>query len=297
MLQILTNGIKAGLIAGFLWGIMNILFVSPLILEAEKYEGGGEVVATTVVTKAVVETKAPIAAKAHDHNSHDHGTKAVVKSAPVVAAAPVAPAHGGHGAHEHGEGEFEPEGAMRPALSVLGTSLLGAAYGVLLSCILLLALKIKLIKMNFISNPWVQGALLGLSGFVILHGLPSIGLPPPLPGVANSEADFGVRQAWWLKDVFLNLFAMLTLWFGGSALSKLSFGKTTGTMISVILAIVLIWIPFGLIGVPEHATATAAPADLQSKFLVASLTVNFIFWVVLSFSTLKLNQKTLATSI
>ena len=130
MLQILTNGIKAGLIAGFLWGIMNILFVSPLILEAEKYEGGGEVVATTAVTKAVVEAKAPIAAKAHDHSTHDHGTKAVVKTAPVIATAPVTLPHD---SHHHGEGEFEPEGAMRPALSVLGTSLLGAAYGVLRS--------------------------------------------------------------------------------------------------------------------------------------------------------------------
>lgn len=301
MLQILTNGIKAGILAGFLWGVMNVFFISPLILEAEKYEGGAEEVVAPVIAKEAVVAKAPVIAKAHDHSTHDHGTKkldatttAKADSAVLVAKAPVASAHG---AHEHGENEFQPEGAMRPALTILGTSLLGAAYGVLLSCIFLLALKLKLLKLNFISNPWVQGTFIGLSGFLIIHGLPSIGLPPPLPGVQNSEGDFGLRQAWWLKDVFLNLFAMLTLWFGGSALSKISFGKTTGTIISALLAVVLIWIPFGVIGIPEHATATAAPVDLQSKFLIASLVVNLIFWVVLSCSTLKLNQKNLTLSI
>lgn len=301
MLQVLTNGIKAGILAGFLWGVMNVFFVSPLIHEAEKYEGGAEEVVTPAINKEVVVSKSPAIKKVHDHSTHDHGVKkentaktAKPESAVLVAKAPVAHSHG---SHVHGEGEFEPEGAMRPALSILGTSLLGAAYGVLLSCIFLLAFRLKLLKTNFISNPWVQGTFIGLSGFLILHGLPSIGLPPPLPGVQNSEADFGLRQAWWLKDVFLNLFAMLTLWFGGSALSKISFGKTTGTLISVILAIVLIWIPFGLIGIPEHATETGAPADLQTKFLMASLLVNLVFWIVLSCSTLKLNQKNMTLSI
>jgi cobalt transporter subunit CbtA len=243
MIQIITNGIKAGVIAGLFWGLLNVFFVSPLILKAETYEG-----------------------TAHVHADGHH--------------------------HHHGE-EFSPEGKTRSALTILGTTLLGVAYGVLLSLVIVLALKFNLITTSFAKNSGVLTALMGISAFAILHGLPSLGLPPPLPGVENSEGDFGVRQNWWLFSVFMNFCAIMMFWFGSKVLQRYGISKGLSLSLSVALAIFFIWAPFGLYGVPDHSLTTSVPKDLQEQFLGASLFVNLAFWIILSFTSLKLDDLTL----
>ncbi len=246
MISLITNGIKAGLIAGLFWGLLNIFFVSPLILKAETFE-----------TKSV---------HVHaDGHHHDHG---------------------------HGE-EFSPEGKQRSILTVFGNTLLGAAYGVILALVIVVALKMNWITPQFTEKTGLLTALMGISAFAILHGLPSLGLPPPLPGVENSAGDFGVRQNWWLLSVSMNFLAALMLWFGKSIFMKLSMPKGTSLALSIVLAAFCIWVPFGLVGVPEHSITTNVPNDLQMEFMGASLFVNLAFWIILSYTILKMDELSL----
>ncbi|MFZ9002077.1 MAG: CbtA family protein [Bacteriovoracaceae bacterium] len=247
MISLLSNGIKAGIIAGLFWGLLNVFFVSPIILKAETFEASSGTV--------------------HVHADGHH--------------------------HHHGSDEFSPEGKTRSALTVLGNTLLGATYGALLSFIIVLGLKLGVLKPSFFENSTALTLILGSSAFLILHGLPSLGLPPPLPGVSNSEGDFGLRQNWWLFAVLMNLMAMLSLWMGPAVLTKWGLSKLSARVACISLSVFLFWAPFGLMGVPAHSTATAVPGELQTQFLAASLFVNFAFWIVLSFTSLKLDALSL----
>jgi predicted cobalt transporter CbtA len=156
MTRILIQGCKAGTIAGLIWGLMMLGFVSPIIQTAEKYEVAAQ------------------QSEVHNHESHHHH----------------------HGAAT--SVEFEPNAWQRPLLTVLGSTLMGIAFGILMSLCISVGVKFKLFSANTLRRPILVGAFLGVFGFLIFQGIPSLGLSPALPGIIGAEHDYEARQSWWI---------------------------------------------------------------------------------------------------
>ncbi|MBI3353982.1 MAG: CbtA family protein [Nitrospirae bacterium] len=146
----------------------------------------------------------------------------------------------GGASHEHGEGEEMPF-YKRLLLTMVGTTTLGAASGIILS-IVYLYFRNKGIK---------KGLILGFLGFLFVNLLPGLGLPPNPPGV-ETIAEVENRQLWWF------------LLIGAAAL----------------ISLVVISIPF-IFGSPSGIKYSLVPDDLITVFRIASFTVAFIFWLFL----------------
>ncbi|MFJ7439614.1 CbtA family protein [Methylorubrum thiocyanatum] len=170
----ITRLLSAALVAGFLASVvatgLQLALTSPLILQAETYEGEGA------------------------HAAHAPSFDA----APAVQfAALIVPAHAhahGEGGHDHDHGkadEWQPApGLQRMAFTGLATLVGGVGYALLLAAVML-ALR---------REPTPQGGLVvGIAGFLAVALAPAIGLPPELPGMG--AAPLVLRQAWWLMTV------------------------------------------------------------------------------------------------
>lgn len=244
MFSYFSNGIKAGVIAGFLLGLLNIITISPLILEAEKYELPETPVSSTV---------------GHDHEHHDEH-------------------------HHEQQEEFSPEGKLRSVLTVVGDTILGCVYGILLSALVLVAIRFNLLKENFYERHYWEGLIIGLGFFSIIHGIPSIGLTPVPPGIIGGGNDLIARQKWWIISALFSFIGFCFVWFRGKVFSFVMPGKEKKSkmfFIAGLLAFTIIAsIPF-VIGVPPHSEKTTAPLSIQHAFIWKSLSVNFIFWLVL----------------
>ena len=257
MVTLILNGMKAGALAGFILGLLNVFFVSPLILEAETYE---------VASKKTGKLPSLL----------HWGTSLLVNEAQ---------AHGdAHQAKEAGSSlekkEFAPEGHLRSTLTVVGSSLIGISYGVLCTLILVLGIKLKIIDQDVFDTPWKQGLIYGLVGFFVLHGLPSIGLPPPPPGIEGAEGDFPGRQNWWIATVFCGFLAASSLQVFPRMLSRnFNLTPTNSKALATLIAFFFCCIPF--IGIPEHSTVSKVPMALNQSFVITSLGINAVFWVVL----------------
>ena len=158
--------LSAALVAGFLASVvatgLQLALTSPLILQAETFEGG---------------------------HSHAH--------APSFAPASlIVKAH----AHGHGEvgteGEAKPEewqpapGLQRMAFTGLATLIGGVGYALLLAAVML----------GLRREPTPRSGLaVGIAGFLAVALAPAIGLPPELPGMG--AAPLVLRQTWWVMTV------------------------------------------------------------------------------------------------
>jgi cobalt transporter subunit CbtA len=158
-------------------------------------------------------------------------------------------------AHEHAQDAWEPaDGFERTAFTALANLLMGiAASLVLLS---LMVLKGEPIDAR-------RGLLWGLGGFAAASLLPSLGLPPELPG--TPAAELLSRQTWWLGTVAASAFG----------LGLLAFGRHWAWRG---LGLALLVVPH-VIGAPEPPSFEAAyPAGLAGEFVVASLVVSALLW-------------------
>lgn len=258
--RIIIQGCKAGTLAGILWGFLLVLIISPLISEAEKFEEGAEPVDQVASTKSHQQSHA----HAEDHgDGHSHG-------------------------HDHHSSSWEPNTWQRPLFTVLGTVLLGISLGVLASLILVLGMKFHLISDSALSSKanWAYGMLFGLGGFLVFYGLPSLGLPPPLPGVIGADQDVEARQAWWFFCAFCTLSGLLALRIVPNFL-KLEFNSRVGrNLVGLAFALIIMSLPF-LMGVPQHSTLSLAPSSLNQKFYLASFLVNGFFWTLLGLCLFK----------
>lgn len=159
--------------------------------------------------------------------------------------------------HSHGADEWAPEDgtertlytALTNTLAAIGFAfLLGAAFAV------------------FNHANWRDGLLWGLGGFAAFQLAPAIGLPPELPGTVG--ADLGLRQVWWVST------ALAT----AAGLGCIAFGKSLAYRV---LGVALILLPH-IIGAPHPETFSASvPPELASSFVVKTLVVGGIFWVML----------------
>ncbi len=161
--------VSAALVAGFLASVvatgLELALTSPLIVEAERYEGQAAQAATRV---------APAVSTAAIVTVHTHGQEPDE-------------AHGGAG----GMTEWQPApGLPRMAFTGLATLVGGVGYALLLGAVML-ALRRE-------PTPGT-GLALGIAGFGAVALAPALGLPPELPGMEAAVLE--LRQAWWLMTV------------------------------------------------------------------------------------------------
>ena len=111
-----------------------------------------------------------------------------------------------------------------------------------------------------------RGLAWGLAGYAVFALAPGLGLPPTPPGMA--EADLAPRQLWWLGT------ALST----AAGLGLLAFGRGWWRWA---VGLLLLALPHA-IGAPRPDSAGGvAPAELASRFAIASLVATGVFWVVL----------------
>jgi cobalt transporter subunit CbtA len=242
VVKYLLAALVAGLLAGALQTVAQQAKVVPLILEAEKYEN------------------AP--AEAHEHTT---GLNLSIVSK--------AQAH----EHEAVAGAEEEEGGMllgvnRLTGTLIGDLVTGAGFALLMMAVSLFTGKTVTLA---------TGALWGGVAWLTFHLLPSVGLPPELPGFP--AADLFDRQMWWLGTVVASAIALYLI-----ILRKEPWAKAIG--------VVLLFVPH-LIGAPQPADETTnVPAILAAEFAVATLSAGLFFWIMLGLIMGAINDRWLKTA-
>jgi cobalt transporter subunit CbtA len=111
-----------------------------------------------------------------------------------------------------------------------------------------------------------QGLLWGLAGYLAFNLLPAFGLPPKLPGTPVAPLD--ERQLWWVGTAIASALGLGLLAFARPLWAKA-------------LGVAALAMPH-LIGAPIMPNeATDVPAALSQQFIVASLIVAAVFWLLL----------------
>ena len=149
----------SGLLAAIVLTLLQSLWVTPLILQAETYENSP--------------ATAPVAEHSHE------ASQAAVREHAHEAAEPAA--------HSHDSEAWAPQDGWQRTLST-GLSNLVVAIGFALMLAGLVTLRAP-------NKTW-QGLLGGFAGFATFCLAPAAGLPPEVPGTA--AADLVQRQSWWI---------------------------------------------------------------------------------------------------
>ena len=228
IVKYLLAALVAGLISGGLVTVAQQAKVVPLILEAEKYEN------------------APAAT--HEHTSGltiSFATKAMAHEHDAAAT---------EGAEEEGGMLF---GVSRLTGTLMGNLIAGCGFA-----LIMLAISLFTGQTVTVAN----GALWGAAAWLAFQLLPSIGLPPELPGFP--AADLFARQMWWLGTVVASAAGLYLV-----ILRPESWAKVGG--------LVVMLVPH-LIGAPQPDDITTnVPAVLAAEYSVAALATGLFFWVVI----------------
>jgi cobalt transporter subunit CbtA len=157
--------------------------------------------------------------------------------------------------HAHDAEAWQPaDGLERTLYTVLADLVVGLAVSLML-------LGAMLAKGDPIDAK--RGLLWGAAGFVAASLLPSLGLPPELPG--TPAADLLSRQVWWLGTAFASAGGLCLLAFGGRWPLR-------------VVGLALIVVPH-IIGAPApESHAAAYPAGLAGQFVIASIVVSAVLW-------------------
>ena len=111
-----------------------------------------------------------------------------------------------------------------------------------------------------------DGLLWGIAGYAAVHMLPSIGLPPELPGTPAAELE--LRQLWWVSTVVASVLGFALIAYGQS-------------VFYVVIGLALLVAPH-LIGAPHmEGYSGLAPPELSGEYVARSLAVGMIAWAVL----------------
>jgi cobalt transporter subunit CbtA len=260
IVRTLLAAIVAGLIAGVFMTGAQELRVTPLILHAEEFEG--EAPAATEQPAAQPGAAQP-AAENHDQHS---SLKAVSPfGAFLDALSPITPAYA-HEAAEHEDGGIM-FGMSRFSGTLMANLVTGSGFGLLLAGVSLV-----------IGYPitFRNGALWGACGWLAVHMLPAIGLPPELPGFPAAE--LGDRQTWWLVTVALSAVGLYLVVLREEIVSKVA-------------GLALIAAPH-VYGAPQPLDITSnVPAVLGAEFAVAALATTLAFWIVLGVVSGFINER------
>ncbi len=186
---------------------------------------------------------------------------AIAGAAAVEAVAAVDRHVAGTPAHEHEEEAWAPaDGLQRTAYTALANLVVGAAVALML-----------LGAMALLGQPIDagRGLMFGAAGFVAVSLLPALGLPPELPG--TPAGDILLRQGWWIATAVASAVAIGLLAFARPWPWKLA-------------GLALIVLPH-VIGAPEPPSLEAAyPAALAGEFVIASMAVSALLWLLAGLS-------------
>ena len=166
--RVFLAALLAGIAAGLFYGAIQHLRLTPLILEAEKYEKAGG-------------------------HTHDHAAMATTKeAAPAQSTSQVEtpPA-------AEDEGWAPADGAERTLYTFLASILNGTGFAAILAGVSLLS-GVRITPRN--------GLLWGIAGFFAVHLAPAAGLAPELPGMP--AADLLSRQVWWVGTIIATAVAI-----------------------------------------------------------------------------------------
>jgi cobalt transporter subunit CbtA len=251
----------AGLIAALIFTLAQSVWVTPLILQAETYEDAAEHAAAS----ADHDHDGPAGADHHHEavgsTGHEHDAAAVGHEHHAAADTEhdhTASAAAADGGHHHDPNAWKPQDGWQRTLFTFASNLLmGVGYAFVLVALYLLWREPK---------SAIGGAVFGLAGFAVFFAAPALGLPPELPGTAAAELT--ARQQWWAMTavttaVGLILFASQPRWW----LRLLA--------LAIIVAPQLVPAPHPVI------ESSLAPADLQSRFRLATALCNALFWLSL----------------
>lgn len=177
-----------------------------------------------------------------------------------VAADAAAHSHAAEGAEDHAHDQAAAmESGLdwaRIGMTALSNVVTGIGFALLLGAGFALFGRTRL---------W-QGLLWGLAGYLAFNLLPAFGLPPKLPGTPVAPLD--ERQLWWVGTAVASL----------AGLGLLAFARPLWAKALGLAALAL---PH-LVGAPAMPNeATGVPAALSQQFIVASLIVAGVFWLLL----------------
>lgn len=246
IVRFILAALVAGLIAGALQTVVQQAKVVPLILEAEKYEAGTPV---------------------HEHQT---GLRfSIVNRAEAQQATTETPATAPAAAEDESGMLF---GVGRTAGTLMANLVAGAGFALLLMAAVIVTGR---------SIALADGALWGAAAWLTFHLMPSVGLPPELPGFP--AADLIDRQVWWTGTVIATAAALYLI-----VLRKEPVAKALG--------VVLMLVPH-VIGAPQPADITSnVPAILAAEFAVATLSAGLLFWIVLGLVMGAINDRWLKTA-
>lgn len=255
IVRYLLAALVAGLFSGVLMTAAQEARVVPLILHAEEFEGeeaapAGE--GTTPTTEGAAQTQ-----------EHSSLGAVILDVASYLSPVSVAYAHDAEG-HEEGGIMF---GMSRFSGTLLANLVTGAGFALLLA-------GFSLVSGNPITV--ANGALWGAAGWLAVHMLPAIGLPPELPGFP--AADLTQRQIWWVATVVLSAAGLYLLFLKPGIVAKIA-------------GLVLVAAP-QVYGAPQPTDISSnVPAVLGAEFAVAALATTLFFWIVLGLSLGFANEK------
>lgn len=163
----------------------------------------------------------------------------------------------GAAAHDAAHGEWAPaDGAERLAYTAAADVLAAVGFALLLAACFALAGNVDI----------KRGIVWGLAGFAVFHLAPALGLPPEIPGAA--ESPLFPRQLWWLGTAAATAGGLALIVFAGHWLAKAA-------------GAVLIALPHAIGAPVPLGEAGAAPPELAASFAAASLATAALFWAVL----------------
>lgn len=157
--------------------------------------------------------------------------------------------------HSHDAETWAPDGRIERG-----------AYTVLANLVIAFAVSLMLLGAMTLKGDPIdarRGLLWGIAGFAALSLLPSLGLPPELPGTPGAE--IVARQGWWLATAAASI----------AGIALIAFGRHWGAKAAGVLLLVA----------PHAAGAPAPPSHdvgypgaLAGEFVVASLAVSALLW-------------------
>ena len=258
IVRYLLAALVAGLFSGVLMTAAQEARVVPLILHAEEFEGGEEAAPAT-------EGTTPGTDGATQSQTQEHSSLGAVILDVASALSPVSVAYA-HEGEEHEEGGIM-FGMSRFSGTLFANLVTGAGFALLLA-------GFSLVSGHPITV--ANGALWGAAGWLAVHMLPAIGLPPELPGFP--AADLTQRQIWWVATVAISAAGLYLLFL-------------TPNVVAKVLGIVLIAAP-QVYGAPQPSDISSnVPAVLGAEFAVAALATTLFFWIVLGLSLGFANEK------
>lgn len=225
----MTGALIAGIGAGLFAALLHFVFIQDLILLGERYETGE--------IEHFAAPEAPIGATTADAHAHAADPQAT-----------------------DAQDDAASGSLTRNALTVGFTTVLYAAYGMLLVAGFAVATQMG----RRIGS--TEGLIWGVAGFAAFQLSPAMGLAPELPGSVG--ADIADRQIWWWATVLATGLGALLVAFGRSVL-------LAGVGFLLALAPHLVGAP--VLG--EYFSY--APAELGAEYAARVLGVGLASWSLL----------------